>query len=181
MLGRFVLLAMLFAPVAMAQQQEPKMIERILNLDPKKANTAFKGKTFDTPAFQAQNYQGARAYSGVKDARTKTFATREFLGVRNPWFGKKVFQTTAARELSKYVLADKSFTTRGIETREAPGADRTDALTGREVETRPYLGREAQLIRRGNDGKDRDMYSSQYPSGGTMSIDEVRQLLNRPR
>lgn len=180
MLGRFVLLAMLFAQVAMAQQQESKMIERILNLDPKKANTGFK-KTFETPAFQGQEFEGARAYGGVKESRTKAFSTREFFGVRNPWFGKKVFQTSAARELSKYVLADKAFTTRGIETREAPGADRTDALTGREVATRPYLGREAQLIRRGNDGKDRDMYSSQYPSGGTMSIDEVRQLLNRPR
>lgn len=172
---------MLIATVAMAQQQESKMIERILNLDPKKANTTFKGKEFETTAYRARDFQGTRAYADVKDARTKAFATRSFFGIRNPWFGKKVFQTKAAQELTKYVLSDKSFSSRGIETRQAPGADRTDALTGRAVATRPYLGREAELLRRGNDGRVKDAYDSPYPSGGTMSIDEVRELLNRPR
>ena len=99
---------MIFATTAVAQQQEQGMMNRILNPDRDRANPmgekAFTGKPFEGRAFA-----GTGEYTGVKSARTKEFTTREFLGIRNPWFGKKVYSTEAARELNRYVLADRDY------------------------------------------------------------------------
>ena len=106
---------MLFASVAVAQQQEQRMIDRLLNPDPSKVNS-MGSKSFDTRPYEGAKYDGVRDYAGVKSAQTKEFSTREFLGIRNPWLGKKVFATEAARDLNRYVLADKVYETKAVES-----------------------------------------------------------------
>lgn len=163
---------MIFATTAVAQQQEQGMMDRILNPDRDRANPmgakAFSGKPFEGRAFA-----GTGEYTGVKSARTKEFTTREFLGIRNPWFGKKVYSTEAARELNRYVLADRDYASRSVETRAARDEGRTAGTVNRtEVDgERAFLGR----------GKSQDSINTTYPAGGALSIDEVRELLNRPR
>ena len=163
---------MIFATTAVAQQQEQGMMNRILNPDRDRANPmgekAFTGKPFEGRAFA-----GTGEYTGVKSARTKEFTTREFLGIRNPWFWKKVYSTEAARELHRYVLADRDYASRSVETRAAQDEGRKAATVNRtEVDgERAFLGR----------GKSQDSINTTYPSGGALSIDEVRELLNRPR
>jgi hypothetical protein len=163
---------MIFAATAAAQDQDPRMMERILNPDRDRANP-MGAKAFEGRPFAGREFQGARDYTGVKAARTKEFATREFLGIRNPWFGRKVFQTEAARELNRYVLADREYGTREVAVRAVPGGDREAAMNNRtEAEsTRAFLGR----------GKSQEALGQQYSTAGALSIDEVRELLNRNR
>lgn len=165
---------MLFASAAVGQEQvqEQRMIDRLLNPDPSKVN-AMGSKSFDTRPYEGAKYDGVREYAGVKSARTKEFATREFLGIRNPWFGKKVYATEAARDLNRYVLADKVYETKAVESPAAREDGRTAVLPDRtEADaTRPFLGK----------GKSQAQLDVAYPQGQPLSIDEVRDLLNRPR
>jgi hypothetical protein len=163
---------MLFAATAAAQQQEQRMMERIMNPDRDRANPmgekAFTAKPFEGRAFAAKG-----EYPDVKPARSKEFATREFLGIRNPWFGKKVYATEAARDLSRYVLADRAYASRPVEAETAPDGERAAVLRdATEADnTRAFAAR----------GKAQGSIDAAYPSGGPMSIDEVRELLNRNR
>jgi hypothetical protein len=107
---------MFFAATAAAQQQEQRMMDRIMNPDRDRSNP-MGAKAFSAKPFEGREFQGAVEYTGVKAARTKEFTTREFLGIRNPWFGKRVYATEAARELNRYVLADRDYSSRSFETR----------------------------------------------------------------
>jgi hypothetical protein len=172
MLSRFILLAMIFAATAVAQQQEQRMMDRIMNPDRDRANP-MGAKAFSAKPFEGKAFRGTGEYTGVKSAQTKEFTTREFLGIRNPWFGKKVFSTEAARDLNRYVLADRGYASRSVETRPARDEGRA-AYTVNRTEAdaeRAFLGR----------GKSQDSINTSYPSGGALSIDEVRELLNRNR
>lgn len=163
---------MIFAATAAAQQQDQQMMERIMNPERDRANP-MGAKAFEGRPFSGREFAGARDYHGVKSARTKEFATREFLGIRNPWFGRKIFETEAARELNRYVLADRAYGTRAVPVRAVPGGDRRAAVNERAGgdATRTFLGR----------GKSQESLGQQYPAGGALSIDEVRELLNRNR
>jgi hypothetical protein len=172
MLIRLAVLAMLFAASAVAQQQEKSMMERIFNPDMELKNS-FEGKSFEGKSFASREFRGADGYAGVKSAQTKEFATRKFLGIRNPWFGKEVYETDAARDLRRYALADRGYSTRPLETKssrdavkQAPASGKTEADA-----TRSFLGR----------GKSQDSLNASNPSGGALSMEEVREILNRSR
>lgn len=165
------MLAMLFAPVVAGQVQEQRMMDRIMNPKADQANP-MGDKAFGATAFAAKKFEGGREYRGVKAAGTKEFATRKFLGIRNPWLGKKVYETDAARELTRYVLSDKEFASRAVESKAAPEEGRAAAQIDGEIDTRQFLGR----------GKAQGALDTQYPQGGApLSLNEVRELLNRNR
>ena len=169
MVNRAILLAILFATLAVAQEQDQKMMNRIMNVDRTRANP-MGGKQFETAAFAASEFRGGE-YAGVKAARTKEYRTRSFLGIPNPWFGKKVYQTQAARELTRYVLSDKAFSSRTFEAGPAPDANRASAQGGRAAETRGFFGR----------GKSQAALDASRPAGAPLSLDQVREVLNRNR
>lgn len=171
MVIRVLLLAMLFAAVAHAQQQEQTMMDRIMRPNLEQKNSMGE-KPFTGSSFSTGKFRGAGAYSGVKEAPTKTFGTRVFLGIRNPWFGKKVYETAAARELTRYVLSDKAYASRSMKTKAAPEEGRTSWQAGRAVETRKFLGR----------GKSQNALDAASPAAqSALSIDQVRDVLNRDR
>lgn len=170
MVFRVFLVAMLFAVPVLAQEQEQAMMDRIMNPNRDRANPmgekAFKG----TP-FAAREYGGPREYGGVKSASTKEFSTRKFFGIRNPWFGKRVYETRAGRELTRYVLSDKAYASRGVEAKPArEGGKRAAAVDGA-VDTRDFLAR----------GKSQNSLNDTHSSGPALSLEEVRELLNRNR
>lgn len=148
------------------------MLDRIMNPDRDRANP-MGAKEFSSKPFEGRTFQGTGEFTGVKSARTKEFVTREFLGIRNPWFGKKVFATEGTPDLHRYVVADREYSSRSVETRTVRDGERAARLDNRtEAEAgRAFLGR----------GKSQGAISAQYPSQGPMTVDEVRDLLNRPR
>lgn len=147
-------------------------MERIMNPDRDRANPMGE-KAFTGKPFEGRTFSATEEYAGVKPARTREFATREFLGIRNPWFGKKVYATEAARDLNRYVLADRGYASRPVETETAPDGERTALLrdAAEADNTRAFAVR----------GKAQGSIDAAYPSGGPLSIDEVRELLNRNR
>lgn len=171
MVGRVLMLTMLFAGSLSAQQQEQRMMDRIMNPKVDQANPMGE-KTFSASGFSTKKFDAGEGYRGVKPARTKEYTTRKFLGIRNPWFGKKVFETDAARELTRYVLSDKEFASRSVEPKTAPEEGRAAPRFDGKIDTRAFLGR----------GKSQAMLNQTYAQGGApLSLDEVRELLNRNR
>jgi hypothetical protein len=162
---------MLFAAPLAAQEQEQRMMDRIMNPKVDQANP-MGDKEFSASAFAAKKFETGGEYRGIKSARTKEYTTRKFLGIRNPWFGKKVHETEAARELTKYVLSDKEFTSRAVESRAALEEGRAALQFNGEIDARQFLGR----------GKSQAVLDQTYSQGGApLSLDEVRELLNRNR
>lgn len=163
---------MIFAATAVGQQQEQRMMDRIMNPDRDRANP-MGAKAFSAKPFEGREFRGTGEYTGIKSAQTKEFTTREFLGIRNPWFGKKVYATEAARELNRYVLADRGYGSRAVETRGARDESKSAVLRdATEVDqVRPFIAR----------GKAQGSIDASYPSGGALTLDEVRELLNRNR
>ncbi|MEI7864152.1 MAG: hypothetical protein WCI38_02185 [Chthoniobacterales bacterium] len=170
MVFRALTVAILFAAPAAAQQQEQGMMDRIMNPNRDRANPMGE-KAFSSSPFAASEFRGSREYGGVKSAQTKEYRTRVFLGVRNPWFGRRVYETKAAQELNRYVLSDKDYASRSVETKAARDAQKSAPKFEGSVDTRDFLAR----------GKSQGALNNNYPSGSALSIDEVRELLNRNR
>lgn len=161
---------MLFAVPAMAQQQEQSMMDRIMNPRADKENP-MGSKQFNSAPFAASEYRGGKSYTGLKSVSAKQFGTRTFLGIRNPWFGKKVYETNAAKELSRYVLSDKAFASRAVEPKASRDAKKRAAGIDGSVDVRDFLAR----------GKSQGALNQANPAGPALSLDEVRELLNRNR
>jgi hypothetical protein len=162
---------MLFAATAGAQQQDQRLMERVLNPQIERANP-MATKEFSAAPFSARSFESGGPYRGVREAaRPQEFGTRSFLGIRNPWFGKKVFETKAARDLTRYVLSDKAYASRSVEASPAPEARRALPVAAQPVYQRDYVVR----------GKAQQALSAQHSGGAPMSLDEVRELLNRNR
>ncbi len=172
MLIRLLSLAIFFAATLVAQEQEQRMMDRILNPRVEQANP-MANKAFEAGAFSSKEFQTGGEYRGVKSVESKEYKTRVFLGIRNPWFGSLVYETDAARELSRYVLSDEDYRVSSVETEAATASDRRAFQSGRadSAATRQFLGR----------GKAQGALDAAYPSGKGMSIDEVREMLNRER
>lgn len=147
------------------------MMDRIMNPKVDQANP-MGAKAYSGTAFSARKFEGGGEFRGIKPARTKEYTTRKFLGIRNPWFGRKVYETEAARELTKYVLSDKEFASRAVESKAAPEEGRDALQLDGEIDARQFLGR----------GKSQASLNQGYGQGGApLSLDEVRELLNRNR
>lgn len=170
---------MFFAVNAAAQQKEKTMMERFFNPD-MNLKSSFEGRAYEGKSFSSREFRGADGYTGVKSAQTKEFKTRKFLGISNPWFGKKAYETDAARDLREYALADRGFSTKSVATkasydarREAPPSGKTEADA-----TRSFLGRgKSQSSLSASNGS----LSSSISSPGALSMEEVREILNRNR
>lgn len=164
---------MIFAASVQAQEQDQRMMDRILNPNREKAND-MSGKAFEGREFSGKTFSTGDGYTGVKAAPSKEFNTRKFLGIKNPWFGKKVHETGATSQgIYRYLMGDRSYATRDVPVKSAAGMDREAAVNDRTgvASSREYLAR----------GKAQGSIDQQYPSTGPLSIDEVRDLLNRNR
>ncbi len=117
------LASLLLAASAPAQEQE-KVIERSFMKLRSGDVDKMQDKTFGgASGFSAKTYDAA-AYSGVKSAEIKKFETKSFFGIKNPWFGKTVFEAPTDRLSQKSDrAADDTFdtdayATTGYDTRE---------------------------------------------------------------
>lgn len=114
-------------------------------------------------------------YGGVKGASVKTYETRSFLGLKNPWFGRKVFDTNAS-SLAKRDAREsrKEFETDAFETKKFATSDKSSKDASVEVpasaQPRPYL-----VAPKAQGGV------SQFTQNlkKDLTIDDVRDLLNK--
>lgn len=115
---------------------------------------------------------GNQSFRIDKDVSPGGFATRSFLGIKNPWFGNKVAKTGAASLWSKTDVANanKKFAVDSADTREfyqadKKAAERTDPVVTRSTKVEPkYQG-----------------FIDKTMSQKNLTVEEVRELLNKSR
>jgi hypothetical protein len=167
-------LAVAFPAFLAAQEQDRKLLDRIQRPDMELANPMQKKTFTGGGGVQIREAPIAREFAGTKQAGVKEFATRSFFGIKNPWFGKRSFEAREAPLFARGGPAnlDKPFRTSDARIREFPAADKQAALGNSTVSVRPFLGR-------GGAQGSLDQISDKIKK--EMTIDEVRELLNKPR
>lgn len=173
-----LLIACLFAAAATAhaQKQEEGLMQRIdaVRPDSKQVN-AMQNKSFESSSFAAKSFS-TQTFGGIKGASMKTFETRSFLGVKNPWFGKKVFDTYASRTASRSAAdSARKFQTDAFAVREYDRSTRKDLADAHTAlpsgaQPRPYLV--APKAEGGVSRFTEDLHKD-------LTIDDVRDLLNK--
>lgn len=173
-----ILAALLTAGVALAQEQEKGMLERIQNVRPdSKVVNPMQNQAFAAGGFATKKF-GASEYGGIKSAGIKSFETHSFFGIKNPWFGRTVFETSAenlgkreARE-SRDQYKASAYTVQ--EFAKAGKPDLTDTATAvpTAAQPRPYL-----VPGKTQSGVDKFTQNLQKE----LTIDDVRDLLNKGR
>ena len=171
------LLALLALPAFLgAQQQERKLLERIQRPDRELTNP-MQTKSFNSGGGVGikDAAMGRHAFAGARSTPLKEFAgTRSFFGIKNPWFGNRVFETKPAEFSKSGGLGNlnAAYPVRDALTQEFPSSKKQAGVGTSSVPIRPFLvSGEAQGALEqisGNLSKE-------------MTIDDIRELLNKPR
>jgi hypothetical protein len=77
-----------------AQEQETGMLERIHN--PQMESNRMQDKAFSGGTGVQVRVFNTGEFQGSKSASTSEYKTKSFLGIRNPWFGSTVHETSAS-------------------------------------------------------------------------------------
>ena len=169
-------LLLLPAAAGFGQQQEQKLMDRMLKPDLQRGNF-LQGKAYqaDGGMVLRSSSESQATYSGAKDAYMKDFPySRSFLGIKNPWFGGKVYDTKKADDWASRQMAD---------------GDRKVAV--RDAVVSGYYQEDKQM----NYGSPVVPVREFIPKGATegavnqitekiskdMTIDQVREILNKSR
>lgn len=157
-----------------AQDQDRKLLDRIQRPDMSLSNPMQNKEFSGGSGVQILDAPIARSFAGTKEARTKEFATRSFFGIKNPWFGERVFESREAPLFARGGPANlnEPYPVSEARVREFPDSDKQASMADSTVAVRPFLNRgEAQ--------GSLDQISDKIKK--EMTIDEVRELLNKPR
>ena len=168
------LIAVLAMPVPLrAQQQERKLLDRIQRPNMELTNP-MQAKSFEGGGGVKIKTAsiGKTPYDAGKTANLKEFSgARSFLGIKNPWFGNRVFETKSA-PLSGAANLNSSFPVRDAASGEFSASDKKARVASSDLNLRPFLisGKSAQGL---------DQISDKISK--EMTIDDVREILNKPR
>ncbi len=158
----------------LAQEQDRKLLERIQRPDMELANPMQKKSFEGGDGVLIRESPMARAYPGTKDAAAKEFAgTRSFFGIRNPWFGNRVYEAREAPLMARGGgNPDAAYPVRDAKTGDYRDSSQKAALGDSTAQVRPFLvpGAAQGAL---------DQISDKIRK--EMTIDEVRELLNKPR
>jgi hypothetical protein len=173
---RAFLASLVFLPLAVgySQTQERKIMDRVLKPDMKQSSI-YEGKLFqpsDSLAGKTASVSEG-VYDGSKKAYVKDFAfTRSFLGIRNPWFGGKVYEVRTAGEFASagFHGADRDYATRATVARGFYQEDKKAQYGSPVVPVSPYTPNPAAP---GAVNQITEKVKKE------MTIDDVRQLLNK--
>lgn len=176
---KFVLLAVTLLAMALpahSQTQERGLLERMDNPDMTLANPMQSRKFVATDGMKIRPYSAAKdAFAVTREASLGSYAfTRTFFGVRNPWLGPKAFDAKKASLYSRTTIPNL---TNKMPVRKAevvtfdPQKD-TANFGNPVVATREFRGDGAApgAVSRMSEKITKDM-----------TIQEVRELLNKPR
>ena len=162
---------LVFVLSAQAQKQERKLIDRVLKPDLTLSHPMGKKSFANAPSFRGKQYSGKRGYL-VKKFPSKSFRTR------TPWYASRRhfardsrYDTSSANTDSDRVIqnADRSVAQEQYATSERSAARKRASLDTRWQGTRPFRVR----------GTKQDSLDRQNAELGKLTIDQVREILNR--
>jgi hypothetical protein len=160
----------------LAQQEDKKLLERVLAKPDMSLMNPMNEKKFEGAGYLLKkNTDGAPSFMfDQKLSLGKYRNLRSFLGLRNPWFGKRVYESSQASLWSKTLVvnADTMVPVNSAKIEKFYQADKKAAKREEPVKTSAYLG--------GGSAQGRlDQISDKIDK--KMTIEEVRQLLNKNR
>lgn len=157
-----------------AQQQERKLLERIQRPDMTLGNP-LQNKLFASEgrfgmknaAFASKNFETGSANLG-----REALATRSFFGIRNPWLGRREFATQSFTTEKSGFLSKRPFSVRSFAARPYISAGRGSEWGGKSVPVKAHTPAPAApgAVQKLSERISKDL-----------TIDEVRELLNKPR
>ncbi len=165
---------------AVAQEQE-RGIQRIFSAAATDRVDGMQNKSFGGATDFAAKTYAADTYSGVQSAEIKEFTTKSFFGIKNPWFGKAVYEapTDQLSQKTDRAAADafdvNDYATAEYDTRKGE-SEYTEtpvptALRPREFAVFDPRSRESASTR--------EMQGFVNNLDQDLSIDDVRALLNK--
>ena len=158
-----------------AQVQEKKLMDRI-NSPNRNQASQFQNKSFGSTGaswVKPASFSSA-TYQGVKDAQIKKYAeVKSFLGVKNPWLGKKVYETDSSAYQARGSVFDKdsAFRVKSAKTSTFSQSSKIASTPSAAVPTRAF----------GLKGAAQGALDQDSKIHKQMTIDEVRELLNKSR
>jgi len=167
--------------VLRAQQQERKLLDRLLNPD-------------GTLAYQPQSktFQNDKSFTGagkayVKDfyftqkVEMKTFSSKEFSGAKNFWAGDFKFSNSALPK-ERFVIsnASKTYGTTSVDVKNARESGEAVPVS-KYADNGPFKGREDDQTNLATDpkAKAKRWVREQRAANTPMTVDQVRDLLNK--
>lgn len=172
-----------------AQKQEEGMLARMSSSTTRAIqaiNTGKEDKTLENP-MNGKKFEGSNKLVLRKSAsESRSFVyeernlvseyrqTRSFLGIKNPWLGKMVYETRDAPLWAKSVVknSDKTVDVSSATTREFPQAEKSAPARQNlaATATRPFIQQGGLM------GMPQQITGK---LGQDMTIDEVREILNK--
>ena len=166
---------MLLPPFLLAQQQERKLIDRIQRPD-MQLGSPLQSKSYqDAAGFSIQGANSSGKTFGTTQSRElKTFqGSRYFFGIKNPWFGQRTYDAKSVT-LSPRGGAEvsKPYSVKSAAVVSFPASSQSANVSKPQVPLQPFLvqGEAQGAMQQISDRVKKEM-----------TIDDVRELLNKPR
>jgi hypothetical protein len=173
---RLIALWLLAGGCCFAQADEKKLLERVLAKPDMSQINPMNGKKFDGGGFLLKKAAvGTSSFAYEKNVRTEKYSNlRSFLGLKNPWFGKRIYESNQATVWSKTLIpnAGTEFPVEAAKTEKFYQADKKASRREEPVKTSPFLGRGSSQGRL-------DQISDKIDKN--MTIEQVREILNKNR
>ncbi len=163
---------------ALAQKQEEGILTKVKaggSGNSESFQFSDAGKSFGTVSaaggkqaqLKAYSFQGKSSVFGADGAfRTKNFENNKPGGFRTEAYATKA---SAISQRNSFAQSDKEFGTKSMDVRDAPGTNKSAAVRDFVPANETYYGR----------GKRQDMLDDRTRSAKNLTIDQVRDLLNK--
>jgi hypothetical protein len=172
----FLVFWLLAGACCFAQQADKKLLDRVTAKPDMSLINPMNNKKFDGGGFSFRKKAAgsSKFLYEQKFSAGKYRNVRSFLGLKNPWFGKMVYDSSQASLWSKTlgVSSGKKVPVESAQTQKFYQADRKVARREEPVKTSAYLGR-------GGAQGSLDQISEKIDKN--MTIEQVRELLNKNR
>jgi hypothetical protein len=160
----------------LAQQDDKKLLDRATGKPDMSLINPMNDKRFQGEGFSLGKKAAdpSKFLYYQKLSAQKYHSVRSFLGVKNPWFGRVVYDSRQASLWSKSIVvnADKKVPVESAKTQKFYQADKQAARREEPVKAPAYLGR-------GSAQGSLDQISDKIDKN--MTIEQVREILNKDR
>jgi hypothetical protein len=177
----FLLIALPLISVPLHAQVQEERMARILDPDQTKGVREQDKVFYGGREFQGTSSANVKSFPFLKLFAPRTYETRDFYGTKRNWFSSMLFHTKEANTTPRLRDGEKKADTKTADTKNARESTKTYATDKYATREYPHRGRNQDRF-----DKEGDRALSQGANVGwqgemkTMSMDEVRELLNKP-